>query len=266
MPISQPPPQPKLFKEDIYENLGIHQTDDLLDLQAMENKSPRFRQLPMFTANPYTKPTILPNSQGAQSGVDHLKKRLDNLQKMFQEDDPTIASQRSEENWGPEERKIQKEPMYRQRKRHIQSQDTSLNPSDAEDSDDLKDFLTNKITQIKKKMRHDNPIFNEDQNQAKQFKASTLSKVQAIRNVGYDRIEDQYKNRLNKTGVDFCFKSAIVNFDKTAHKQTTEKNAQHLQELTVHKRNTMSAPKNDENKSRQKQEYKSAKEKNYVFA
>ncbi len=54
---------------------------------------------------------------------------------------------------------------------------------DPEEEENLKRFLLKKINDIKGRMRHDNPQFEEDQSRdnTSVYKASTLSKVQAIR-------------------------------------------------------------------------------------
>ena len=46
------------------------------------------------------------------------------------------------------------------------------------------------------------------------YKQSTLSKIQAIKSMGSEKLEENFKNRLNKTGVDFTFKNALINYDK----------------------------------------------------
>jgi len=55
-------------------------------------------------------------------------------------------------------------------------------------------------------MNHEHPDFRKSLEEPSKFKASTLCNIQAIRNMGYDKIEEQFKNRVNKTGVDHSFK------------------------------------------------------------
>lgn len=41
-----------------------------------------------------------------------------------------------------------------------------------------------------------------------------MSKISAVKNYGYDKLEKLYKQRMNKTGVDFIFKHACLSYDK----------------------------------------------------
>jgi len=63
-------------------------------------------------------------------------------------------------------------------------------------------------------MNHNHPDFKKDQIKADKYKASTLCKIQAVKNLGFEKLEEHFKNRLNKTGVDLAFKNALLNHDK----------------------------------------------------
>lgn len=85
------------------------------------------------------------------------------MRKMF-EDEENLLLDLNDENGNDYmdlDNKIQKNVSNtKQRSKNIHSQDTSLNPSENED-DDLKDFLTNRIKEIKKRMNHQDPNFDK---------------------------------------------------------------------------------------------------------
>jgi len=41
-----------------------------------------------------------------------------------------------------------------------------------------------------------------------------------VRLGGYERIEESYKNRLNKTGIDYNFKIAVMAFERHMKRQS----------------------------------------------
>eukprot|EP00347_Sterkiella_histriomuscorum_P005013 403358235 len=197
-----------------------------------------------------------------------LKERLDNLRRMFDDEEQhMIMKDEIEKEVIDYDLKLPKElTSKRLKKDRLQSEDTSVNASEDEvEKEDLKQFLADKISQINKRMNHEHPNFDRDQRKSQKYKASNLCKIQAVKNYGYEKLEEHFKNRMNKTGVDMAFKNAILNQEKKQQRQITKENERQLESLAQHKRVTMTAPQRrraDTVECRAK----TAKDKNYVFA
>ena len=72
-------------------------------------------------------------------------------------------------------------------------------------------------------MNHDHPKFDDYYKQeVGKYKASTLSKISAVKQYGHNRLEENFKSRLNKTGVDFTFKQTVINHDKLVQRSTVD--------------------------------------------
>lgn len=61
--------------------------------------------------------------------------------------------------------------------------------------------------------------------------------------MGYEKLEEHYKHRLNKTGVDFSFKNAILSHEKQRKRLEAIENEKVVDELAEFKRQTLTAPK-----------------------
>jgi hypothetical protein len=102
------------------------------------------------------------------------------------------------------------------------------------DSDDLRKFLTKRIRELKKSRlydEHSNDGIPKLDDLESKYKASSLSKVQAVRSIGYKRLEESIRARLNKTGIDFSFKKAFMQMFKKRGYMPTKASPEFLNDL-----------------------------------
>ena len=111
----------------------------------------------------------------------------------------------------------------RKERKGVQSQDTSMYPSENE-QEDLRDFLSKKIKEIKDKINPDEDVYElariSDGVHKSRYKVNHMNAIQSVRINGAAKgLEDKFNSRVTRTGVDFNFKNALLSQDKKATKQ-----------------------------------------------